>query len=158
MIHFSQAFFSIFAGDMYKLIIIIMIAAMASSCGQKSDKSGEVSTDVIKMGENTPEPKFEFKEMIWDFGKIKEGEKVEHTFKFSNVGKEDLVISKVTASCGCTVPDWTREPIKPGKDGKIKVSFDSKGKSNFVSKEITIFANTNPVTTSLEIKVFVEPS
>jgi hypothetical protein len=143
---------------MNKLVIVFLLAVVVSSCGQKSKDSSAVSTDIIKMGENTPEPKFDFKESVWDFGKIKEGEKVEHTFKFTNVGKEDLVISKVTASCGCTIPDWSREPIKPGKEGKIKVSFDSKGKSNFVSKEITIFANTNPVTSSLEIKVFVEPS
>ena len=67
-----------------------------------------------------------------------------------------LVISSCTASCGCTVPQWPREPIAPGKSGEIKVVFNSAGKGGLVSKDITILANTNPVKTVLQIKVDID--
>ena len=96
------------------------------------------------------------KDMTHDFGKVTDGERVEHTFKFTNTGEADLVISSATASCGCTIPDWPKEPIAPGEKGEIKVEFNSAGKSDMVTKDITILANTNPVKTILQIKVFVE--
>ena len=59
-----------------------------------------------------------------DFGEIMEGEKIVHEFSFKNSGSEPLVISKAQGSCGCTVPDWPREPIPVGGEGVIKVQYD----------------------------------
>lgn len=97
-----------------------------------------------------------FEKKVYDFGTITEGEVVEHTFKFTNTGDTDLIISNASASCGCTIPDWPKEPIAPGKQGKIKVKFNSNGKKDMITKDITILANTDPVKTILQIKVFVE--
>ena len=136
-------------------IIASLIVLSLGACNQASTQNGELSADAIEHNKDG-EPKFEFKESSWDFGRIKEGERVEHSFKFKNAGTEELVISNVTSSCGCTAPEWPRTPIKPGEESKIKVEFNSAGKSDLVTKDVTIFANTNPVKTTLQIKVFVE--
>jgi hypothetical protein len=97
-----------------------------------------------------------FDEEVFDYGDIMEGEKVTHVYNFTNTGEEPLIISNAKGSCGCTVPDWPREPIAPGKKGEIKVVFDSKGKGkvggNPQSKRVTITANTDPANTYLTIK------
>lgn len=97
----------------------------------------------------------EFSEMEYNFGTITEGEKVTHVFKFTNTGKEPLVISNAKGSCGCTVPQWPKDPIAPGKTGEIKVQFNSKNKKGKQTKTITITANTDPVNTLLRIKAEV---
>ena len=73
-------------------------------------------------------PDFKFDETKHDFGDIIQGDKVEHSFKFTNSGKEPLVISRIVTTCGCTAPTWSKEPIKPGESGKIKIVFNSTGK------------------------------
>lgn len=92
-----------------------------------------------------------FAENEFDFGTLEEGEKVEHVFKFENTSDNPLTISNARGSCGCTVPEWPREPIAPGESGEIKVKFDSKGKKGKQSKTVTITANTIPGNTILTI-------
>ncbi len=77
-----------------------------------------------------------------DFGVIKEADgKVSHTFKISNTGDKPLVITRVIASCGCTTPEWPKEPIAPGKTGEIKVTFDPAGRPGPFTKTISIYSN-----------------
>ena len=103
-------------------------------------------------------PKIEFAEAgVHDFGTITEGDTVEHDFKFTNTGQYPLIINNITASCGCTTPEWPREPIAPGSASSIKVRFNSRGKSGEQNKTVTIFANTEPATTDLQFKVLVQP-
>ena len=97
-----------------------------------------------------------FEEMSYDWGKIKEGDKMTHIFKFKNTGNEDLIISDARGSCGCTVPEWPKEPIKAGKGGEIKVVFDSDHKAGPQSKTVTITANTDPSSIVLMIKGIVD--
>lgn len=101
-----------------------------------------------------------FAETEFNFGKVKAGEKVQHIYKFKNTGKEPLVISNAKGSCGCTVPQWPKDPIPVGKDGEIVVEFDSKGKSGQQSKTVTITANTDPPQTLIQIKgeVIADPN
>jgi hypothetical protein len=103
-----------------------------------------------------PLTSLEFEEDTYDFGEIMEGEKVVHVYKFNNTGKEPLVISNAKGSCGCTVPEWPREPIPVGGSGEIRVQFDSKGKGKVggatQAKKVTITANTDPANTFLNIK------
>lgn len=87
-------------------------------------------------------PVAKFDATDFDFGTIQQGVKVEHTYKFTNEGTGDLVISDAKASCGCTVPDYTKEPVKPGDSGIVHVVFDSTGKSGDVSKTVTLTLNT----------------
>ena len=99
-----------------------------------------------------PTTTMEFTETEFDFGTVDSGEKVNHTYKFTNTGSEPLIISNAKGSCGCTVPSWPKEPIPPGGTGEIAVQFDSKNKSGKQSKRVTITANTDPVQTFLTIK------
>ncbi len=99
-----------------------------------------------------------FEETTYAWGSVNEGDKMKHTFKFKNTGSNDLIISDAHGSCGCTVPEWPKEPIKPGKSGEIKVIFDSKGKPGDQQKTVTLTANTDPANTILTIKGAVKPA
>lgn len=103
-----------------------------------------------------PLPVLEFDNTIHDFGKIKEGDKVSHTFQVKNTGQAPLIIQSAAPSCGCTVPDWTKTPIPAGGTGFVKAEFDSKGKSGMQDKTITVTANTWPKTTTLRFKAQVD--
>lgn len=85
-----------------------------------------------------------FNETTFDFGTVNEGEKVAHTYVFKNTGNEPLILSDAKGSCGCTVPDWPREPIAPGAEAEVTVEFNSKGKKGKRNQKVTITANTNP--------------
>lgn len=91
-----------------------------------------------------------------DFGKIKEGETLEVSFRFKNVGDKPLVISNVSASCGCTVPETPKKPYQPGETGVIKASFNSAGKSGAQAKQVNVFANLEPAMTTLNFRVEVK--
>ena len=102
-----------------------------------------------------PTTTIEFETSTYDFGTIQEGEKVQYAYKFKNTGAEPLVISNAKGSCGCTVPNWPREPIAPGGTAEIMVEFDSKGKGKEggqkQTKRVTVTANTDPANTFLTI-------
>jgi len=79
---------------------------------------------------------------VHDFGDIKEtGGTVFHNFTVLNNGELPLVISRVVASCGCTTPEWTKEPIAPGKTGDIKVSYDPNGRPGAFTKTVAVYSN-----------------
>lgn len=86
-------------------------------------------------------PKISFSEKSFDFGEITQGEKVEHVFEFENIGTEALILSDVRTTCGCTAPEWPREPVAPGEKAKIKVVFNSAGKMGMQNKVITVMSN-----------------
>lgn len=91
-------------------------------------------------------PVITFEESSKDFGDIKQGDKVAHTFKLENTGNAPLIISNVAATCGCTVPSWPKEPIAPGKTAQIKVSFNSAGKMGKQNSVVRIYSNaTEPI-------------
>ena len=142
-----------------RILLPIAVIAVFSSCGDtKVDET--INTDIIDnpiSADNTNVkeaelPSFEFVEEIKDFGEITQGEIVSTTFRFRNVGESDLIISSATGSCGCTVPEWPKEPIKPGAEGKIDVKFDSNGKQGMQNKTITLVANTIPNTKVIAVK------
>jgi len=91
-----------------------------------------------------------------DFGKMKEGDNLDVSFRFKNTGSKPLVISKVWAQCGCTIPETPQKPYAPGETGVIKASFNSAGKPGINTKEVYLTANTNPETTTLKFHVEVK--
>lgn len=103
-----------------------------------------------------PLPVVAFDELTYDFGAIKEGDKVSHVYKLKNTGEVPLIIQDAKPSCGCTAPDWTKTPIPPGGEGFVKAEFDSNGKPGAQNKTITVTANTWPKTTTLTFKAMVE--
>ncbi len=91
-----------------------------------------------------------------DFGNVPEGTMATHEFKFKNTGNAPLVFSSASASCGCTVPEYTKTPVEAGADGYINVTFNSEGKSGMTSKTVTIIANTIPNTKVLTISADIQ--
>ncbi len=93
-----------------------------------------------------------YERTLHDFGRVPSGPAYKTSFKLTNTGKEDLIISNAKASCGCTVPTYSAEPIKPGQTGSIDVEFDSKGRAGEQLKEIVVTTNTDPSQNVLTIK------
>lgn len=104
-----------------------------------------------------PLPAMDFSTIDHDFGTINEGDVVEHTYSFKNTGAAPLIIQGAQGSCGCTVPDWTKDPIPVGGTGFVKAKFDSNGKTNAQNKTVTVTANTWPKQTVLRFKAMVLP-
>jgi hypothetical protein len=103
---------------------------------------------------------FQFESLEHQFSDIKEGEKAEKVFTFTNIGNSPIIISSVKASCGCTTPDWTKEPILPNQKGTIKAVYNSVGRPGIFFKTITISSNASEPTVQLQIKgnVLSDPS
>jgi hypothetical protein len=100
-------------------------------------------------------PVMTFDVLEYDFGKIKQGDIVTREYKFKNTGKEPLIINNAVGSCGCTVPDYPKEPIKPNGSGVIKVTFNSAGKMGQQDKTVTLTYDTDK-TIILHLKGTVE--
>ena len=96
-----------------------------------------------------------FSDTIHHFGPIREGEIVSHDFEFTNTGNKDLLISSAKASCGCTVPQFRKEPIHPGEKSYIHVSFNSSGKRGYNEKSVVIQSNAEPAEQEIYIQAEV---
>lgn len=139
---------------MNKIRIIILSILLLTSCGDiaKKVESGELlSTDLVRNSKTAQVdvkelgmPAFTFKKEEHDFGILVDGEKVTYSFQFTNSGNAPLIISNAKGSCGCTVPNYPKEPIAPGATASIDVTFDSKGRTGKQTKAVTVTANTNP--------------
>jgi predicted ATPase with chaperone activity len=97
--------------------------------------------EMLKEAQSKPLTTIAFSETDHNFGDIKKGEKVEHIYEVTNTGTNPLIISNVKPGCGCTVPDFTKEPILPGKKGKITLHFDSTNFDGAVNKAADVFVN-----------------
>jgi hypothetical protein len=146
-----------------KRILVSTLIIATISCSNNT--GNQVGTEIVTNPATAQNPEAEninateitFDENMFDFGIIKEGELVNHKFKFKNTGKNPLLITNASASCGCTVPNWSKEPIAPGQSGEIDVTFNSEGKPNHAEKSVTVVANTTPTNTMLLIKGEVTP-
>jgi hypothetical protein len=121
---------------MKQFTLILFIAVFTSSCS--SSNSNEVKSTVDK----ATAPVMTFAKESHDFGQVNEGDKVVFDFFFTNTGKSALIIRNATATCGCTVPEYPKQPLAPGKTGIIHVVFNSTGKSGMQNKIITLTTNT----------------
>ena len=131
-----------------------MFAAFLAACNnQKQPVETTVGADgqEVAVTDTANAPVFKFEKEVYDFGLVNEGDTVKYNFKFKNVGKSPLIISSATASCGCTVPDYPKEPIAPGEEGVISVVFNSTGRPGIQNKTVTVTANTTPGYTELNI-------
>ena len=149
-----------------RLVFPLLMFVLLMSCNNLKDlemRVAKLETEVaaLKRGGVSSStasalyPKFQFVEEEYNFGEIKDGAIVGHTFRFSNVGEAPLIISKATAACGCTVPAWPKEPIPPGGSGEIQVQFDSSNKPGIQNKVVTITSNTQEKVKKLLIKAQV---
>jgi hypothetical protein len=135
----------------YFLFLVAVIIASCNNSNNGSDKD-RVSPDIVSnpATANTDNegkknaPEIAFEENSFHFGEIAPAEKVTHVFKFKNTGNRDLVITAANGTCGCTVPEFSKEPVSPGEEGQITVTFDPSGKSGMVSKTINVLTNCVP--------------
>ena len=101
-------------------------------------------------------PAIELDKDVHDYGDIENGGDGTCEFTVTNIGTEPLIISRCKGSCGCTVPSYPREPIKPGDTGEIEIVYSPGKQQGSQNKTITITANTNPISTTLNISANVE--
>jgi Protein of unknown function (DUF1573) len=133
---------------MKKLVYLLLLSVALTSCqDRKNDKNANINMGDHKTQDNAAikdSTTVQLIDSVYDFGTIKEGDKVEFSFRFKNTGNNPLVIISASASCGCTVPEKPEQPIKPGEIGFIKAVFNSKGKAGPNNKSITVNSNVLP--------------
>ena len=133
------------------VLLLLLLLMSCDDMAKKVDRNEQLSTDLIMNSKTAQEngkeigmPAFNFEKEEHDFGILIDGEKVTYSFRFTNSGDAPLIISNAKGSCGCTVPNYPKEPIAPGVSASIDVTFDSKGRTGKQSKAVTLTANTNP--------------
>ncbi len=126
---------------------LILLLSSAACTNQKS-------TDVPRMVEDNTglKPDIRFEKTEHNFGRILQGEKVGYNFIFTNDGDASLVIMDASASCGCTIPKYSKKPISPGEKGSVEVVFDSSGRTGQQSKTVTLKTNGKDQVVYLTIK------
>ena len=139
---------------MKKSILAIALFLFIASANAQDTKAPATATPAVPENKNAPDMKFDIE--TYDFGTIKQGDKVTHDFEFVNTGKEPLVISEAHGSCGCTVPQWPKEPVAKGSKGLIHVEFNSTGKMGMQDKTVTISSNAKTGQKVLHLKGNVE--
>jgi uncharacterized protein DUF1573 len=143
------------------IICIALLSLTIISCKEKAtSKVKSTNLETAKERDekiNVGTAMIEFDKTEFNFGKVTEGEIVKGTFVVSNKGETDLLILDAKASCGCTVPEWPKKPIKPGESADIKFEFNTKGKKGNQTKTITLQTNTEKITERLIIKGTVLP-
>lgn len=127
-----------------KKIFFIVSVLFVFACSSKNNGSN------IEINPNDTTT-VEYTNTRFDFGTLIQGEKVSYTFKLKNTGDKPLLISDVHSSCGCTVPSYSEEPVSPGEEGFLKVTFNSAGKHGNQYKIVTVVSNTKPEKTELII-------
>ena len=140
---------------MKQLILLLSLALV--SCGSSSDEKS-ITTDLVNSpltanskAEKVLIPNIEMLETSYNFGEMQQGESVTHDFILKNTGDADLIITAAKGSCGCTVPEWPKNPIAKGEEAAIKVTFNSAGKSGKQNKTVTLVSNAIPNTKVITI-------
>jgi hypothetical protein len=148
---------------MKKIVVFVGLIVFVSLLSCKENVTSKIKKENLEIAKNRDykqnegAAKLKFDRLEHDFGKITQGDIVETTFTFKNTGLDDLIITNATSTCGCTVPEWPKQPIAPGAEESIKVKFNSSGKSNKVTKTITLTTNTANGKESVVIKTEIMP-
>lgn len=123
-------------------LVLIFVSILLATGGMLAQNNAQIKAD----------------ELIYNFGTIGESDgPASHVFTIRNTGNGPLVITRITASCGCTQPEWSKEPIAPGKTGEVKVTYNPKGRPGPFYKTIAIYSNGKKGSFSLGIKGNVTP-
>ena len=143
---------------MKKVVLSAIVAMIGFGFAGHAQNAAPAATPTVAPAPNPNAAELAFEKDVHDFGTIKNGGNGVYEFKFKNTGKEPLIIANAQGSCGCTVPSWSHEPIKPGAESTIKVSYDTKRTGPF-QKTVTITSNakTNPKTLTIKGTVEAPP-
>ncbi|QBZ99088.1 DUF1573 domain-containing protein [Flavobacterium sangjuense] len=149
----------------FNLLLVVGLLIIATACKNEDTKKIPTirTTDNVNLSNpsksvpaNGKYPIMSFDQEEHDFGTIQQGDNAVYDFSFKNTGEADLIITSARGSCGCTVPDYPKTPIKVGESGKIHVWFTSAGKHGETSKTVTIICNTKEENKILTIKANIE--
>ena len=140
-----------------KQLISLLLSLTLISCVSSSDEK-TITTDLVnspltanRIAKKVLTPNIEMLETRYDFGEMLQGESVTHDFILKNTGGADLIITAAKGSCGCTIPEWPKNPIANGEEAVIKVTFNSAGKSGKQNKTVTLVSNAIPNTKVITI-------
>lgn len=141
------------------LIVSGIVSLFIISCDVRTkDKiDNNLLADAKKTEAAAPPTTVQMIDTVYDFGNVTEGENVEFSYRFKNTGTNPLIVTNVSASCGCTVPEKPEAPIKPGETGFIKVKFNSEGRPGATHKTVTVLSNAAPLFPELLLKGEVLP-
>lgn len=135
----------------------IIFCANIISCkkNEQADPLPVDDTEVNHQSGKIPLTTANFLKESHDFGNLKKGDIVQYSYEITNTGDKPLIISNVHPACGCTAPDYTKEPIAPGQKGQVTLSFDSQNFSGIISKTAQVYTNTenSPIVLSFKANV-----
>ncbi|WP_304343478.1 DUF1573 domain-containing protein [Chryseobacterium koreense] len=157
---------------MKNLVKVLPLVAVLTLTGCKKDQKADqliedtnvvetpaVATqeELVKEAQSNPLTTLALSESNFEFGKVKKGEHVQHVYEVTNTGKNPLIISQVKPGCGCTAPDYTKDPILPGQKGSITLKFDSSNFDGLVNKQAEVFANVEKAPIVITFSADVQP-
>ena len=152
--------------------VLPLAAAMALMSCKKDQKADQLITEeetaivsptpptqeeMVTEAQSKPLTTLALSESNFEFGKVKKGEHVEHVYEVTNTGKNPLIISQVKPGCGCTAPDYTKDPILPGQKGQITLKFDSTNFDGLVNKQAEVYANVETAPVVISFTADVQP-
>lgn len=126
-------------------------ATQQRTTSAQKQKTSQKQTQSTGQPDNPNAPVVEFEKLVHDYGEMEQHGNGKCEFKFTNTGKEPLILSNVRSSCGCTVPEWPRQPILPGQSDVIKVKYDTK-RIGTINKSVHVYSNAKKSPISLKIK------
>ncbi|MBP7389085.1 MAG: DUF1573 domain-containing protein [Chitinophagales bacterium] len=136
------------------LLFTLLTISVVSSCRKKGELPKNVKLDTELLVDTTEVVVLD--SAAFNFGELIEGDKAEHTFQLVNTGSKNFVISRAEGSCGCTVPEYPKDPVAPGDTASIKVTFNSAGKHDEQNKTVTVHCNVASRSLMLYMKGFVK--
>lgn len=135
------------------IAVILSVIVIMTSCGSKRGGQND-GRNIIN--DSTAVPEISFNTLVHDFGEITEGEKMAYVFTFTNTGTGSLVINNASASCGCTVPKYSKKPLSAGQKGTMEVVFNTAGFGGVQTKTITVQSNARTPVVVLAVKADVK--
>lgn len=143
--------------QLFSLALFSVVALSSCNDAASKIKSADERAET-SLVDGQAVPTFDFEQEVYNFGTITEGTVVDTVFHFTNNGEGPLIINSAQGSCGCTVPDWPRQPIAPGESGVINVQFNSQNRGGHNEKTVTIISNAVPKTKVLKFSAEVVPA
>lgn len=141
-----------------KKLIITAFVAIASLMSVNAIAQSTTTPGTIPAAQENPnQADITFEKETHDFGSIPQGVPASFTYVFKNSGKEPLIITNAAAGCGCTTPEWTKEPIKPGQKGYVKATYNAASPGTF-NKNVTVMSNAKKSSVILYLKGEVKPT
>lgn len=139
-------------------IFILLIMAISACGGQNGSQEQENRVVEIDTESALNQSVMIFDSLVHDFGTIIEGEQVVCYFEYRNGGDMELLITSVEATCGCTTPNWSREPLSPGEKRELEIIFDASGRSGLQRKVVIVNSNATNQMVQLTIRANVNNS